>query len=924
MSTLSPEEWRVVSPYLDQALTMTDEERAAWLRSLAEQNPKLAAQLAALLDEHRVLAQEGFLENGQFELPNPSGLAGQTLGPYTLISQIGEGGMGSVWLAERSDGRFERRVAVKFLNISLMGKGGEARFKREGSILGRLAHAHIAELIDAGVSATGQPYLVLEYVEGDHVDHYCDEHKLDVGERVRLFLDVLVAVADAHSNLIVHRDLKPSNVLVSKDGQVKLLDFGIAKLLKGEAEDGAATAFTIEGGRAMTPEYAAPEQVTGATVTTATDVFALGVLLYVLLTGQHPAGNPRSVADLVKAIVDTEPTPPSNVVVAAPGANFGAKSSDISAKAALRSATPDKLSRLLRGDLDTIVAKALKKNPQERYGSVTALADDLNRYLRHEPISARPDTLAYRAGKFVRRNRAVVALAGLTFVATTAGMVGTMVQARRARAQRDFAFQQLLRSQEHDEFLDFLLNDAAPSGKPFTANDLLARAEHILEKEHSSDPSRRADLMILIGGDYLAQDESARGRRLLEQAYKLTRGLPDPSIRAQASCQLAYALSTDVDLPRAEELFEEGLRELTADPKLALDRVDCLHAGSEIAKERGDAQEGLARALAARRALRESPFATDVAEVSTSLDVAAAYSDAGKDAEALSEFEHTANLLSALGRDDTETAVVLFADWGLELDQVGRPLEAEKVYRRVIEINRDNHAEDTVFPMVLNNYARILRELNRLDEASDYAERAYTKAQSMHNDLVINQSLLERARVYIAERKPDRASTMLAEVEPRLRHGLPEGHYAFAGLASERAMIALERGDVPEALKHVNQSAAILEAAIKANGQGAFALPSLLIRRSAIELKAQQPERAAADASRALRELQSGAQAGTFSSQMGSAYLALSRALDAQEKHDEARAAARSAAEQLQNALGPAHPDTRSAQQLAEAGFLQK
>src|SRR5260370_6508852 len=197
MSTLSPEQWQLLSPYLDQALAMSDDERASWLGSLGEQDPALAAQLVALLDEHRLLAQEGFLENGRFELQNAPGLKGQTLGPYTLISQIGQGGMGSVWLAERSDGRFERRVAVKFLNLARMGKGGEERFKREGRIVGRLAHEHIAELVDAGVSAAGQPYLVLEYVEGDHIDRYCDQRTLDVEARVRLLLDMLGAAAHA-------------------------------------------------------------------------------------------------------------------------------------------------------------------------------------------------------------------------------------------------------------------------------------------------------------------------------------------------------------------------------------------------------------------------------------------------------------------------------------------------------------------------------------------------------------------------------------------------------------------------------------------------------------------------------------------------------------------------------------------------------
>src|SRR5271163_447170 len=303
MSTLSPDQWQALSPYLDRALAMTDDERGAWLSSLGEQDPALAGQVGALLDEHRQLAQEGFLESSRWALPNSTGLAGQTLGPYTLISLIGQGGMGSVWLARRSDGRFERKAALKFVNIALAGPATEERFKREGSILGRLTHPHIAELLDAGISSAGQPYLILEYIDGTTIDEYCDQHKLDLEARVRLFLDVLAAVAHAHANLIVHRDIKPSNVLVTTGGEVKLLDFGIAKLLEGEGQTGAATLLTHEAGSALTPQYAAPEQLTGQPVTTATDVYALGVLFYVLLSGQHPTGSDsHSPAELVKAV----------------------------------------------------------------------------------------------------------------------------------------------------------------------------------------------------------------------------------------------------------------------------------------------------------------------------------------------------------------------------------------------------------------------------------------------------------------------------------------------------------------------------------------------------------------------------------------------------------------------------------------------
>jgi serine/threonine protein kinase len=434
MSTLTPDQWQALSPYLDRALAMTEEERGAWLSLLGERDPALAAQLAALLSEHRVLAQEGFLENRRLALPNPTGLAGQTLGPYTLISQIGQGGMGSVWLARRSDGRFERQAAVKFVNIALAGHATEERFKREGSILGRLTHPHIAELLDAGISSDGQPYLILEYVDGEAIDRYCDEHKLDVDARVRLFLDVLAAVAHAHANLIVHRDIKPSNVLVTTSGEVKLLDFGIAKLLEGEGQTGAATLLTHEGGSALTPHYAAPEQLTGQPVTTATDVYALGVLLYLLLCGRHPAGpGLNSPAELVKAVLDREPPRASDATTAENSKLIAEK----------RGTTPDKLRRELSGDLDTIVGKALKKDPQERYRSVTGFADDLQRYLKHEPISARPDALAYRTAKFLRRNRTVVTLTAAAVVLVIGSLSAGLLVANRERKVAEQRFAQV-------------------------------------------------------------------------------------------------------------------------------------------------------------------------------------------------------------------------------------------------------------------------------------------------------------------------------------------------------------------------------------------------------------------------------------------------------------------------------------------------
>jgi serine/threonine protein kinase len=431
--TLSAELWQEVSPYLDQVLSLPEEDRSRWIESCRAEKPRLADLVQELLQEHHTLAQERFLERPPIEIDSKSSLVGQAIGAYKLISPIGQGGMGSVWLAERSDGRFERRVAVKFLHFSVAGHDGVERFKREGMILGRLAHPHIAELIDAGVTTNGEPYLVLENVEGEHIDEYCDRHKVDLHARIKLFLDVLNAVAHAHANLIVHRDIKPSNVLVRSDGQVKLLDFGIAKLLADDANPAATTMLTVEGGGALTPLFAAPEQITGGAVTTATDVYALGVLLYLLLTGRHPAGTEtHSAAQLVKAIVETEPPRTSQAIALA------------NTKAAeMRGTTIEKLRRQLREDLDTITAKALKKDPQLRYSSATAFADDLQRYLKHEPIRARPDTFTYRASKFLRRNRTTVTLTTIAIALVIGSLLTGLLIANRQRRAAERRFDQV-------------------------------------------------------------------------------------------------------------------------------------------------------------------------------------------------------------------------------------------------------------------------------------------------------------------------------------------------------------------------------------------------------------------------------------------------------------------------------------------------
>ena len=912
MAALSPDQWQLLSPYLDQALTLSEAERARWLEQISAENPALARQLEELLHEHREAQRKQFLEKSPALPVTSQGLAGQIVGAYRLLSQIGQGGMGSVWLAERSDGRFERKAAVKFLNAAFMGHGAEDRFKREGAILARFSHPNIAKLLDAGVSSAGQAYIVLEYVEGEPINRYCDANHLDIPARVQLLLDVLGAVAHAHANLIVHRDIKPSNVLVNKDGQVKLLDFGIAKLLEGEGREGAPTLLTREAGSALTPEYAAPEQVTSDPVTTATDVYALAVLLYVLLSGQHPVGTgPHSPAEMVKAIVEIEP-PRLSKVVASTGQNIEA----LTANAAERASTPEKLRRLLQGDLETIVAKALKKNPKERYTSVTAFGDDLNRYLKNEPISARPDTLTYRAAKFVRRNRMAVALATCAFVATIGGVTGTLMQARTARRQRDFAFGQVLRAEAVNDLENFVLNDAAPSGKPFTADQLLDRAEQIVLRQHGTD-ANRVELLVSIGRQYSSRDEDAKARRMLENAYRLSRPLADHAVRADASCALASALADAGEPRRAEALFEEAMRELPQDMQYIPNRFSCLLRGREVADARGDADTAIARVQQARDLLQRSPFESDILQYHASIDLAESYRQAGRYAEAITAFQEASAQLLALGRDNTETADTLYNNWAMALFQFGRPLEAERLFRQAMDISRADNGDAALSPMLLLNYGRTLRELARLDEAARFAERAYEKACQAGDEAVIDQSLLERARIYREQGNFTGATEMLAEVEPRLRRNLPSGHYAFAGLACERSLILLANGDTRKALQLANEAVAIDEAAVGSGRQGAGLLPVLLFRRSGIEVELRDSDSARRDAERALRLLLASAQPRAFSANVGRAYLALGRALQMQGKPGDDRVAFQSAAEHLERTLGPEHPETHAARQLA-------
>jgi eukaryotic-like serine/threonine-protein kinase len=911
MLRLTDTRWQNLSPLLDELLDLSNDQRALRLRELRTTHAQFAEQLSELLAIHDSMSEPRAVDMA-VACPSPSGsLAGQTLGAYRLQSEIGCGGMGSVWLAERSDQRFERSVAVKLLNFAL-GQMGAERFRREGRVLGRLMHPNIAQLLDAGVSALGQPYLVLEYVAGEHIDRYCDNAKLDLDTRLHLFLGVLDAVAHAHANLIVHRDLKPPNILVRNDGLVKLLDFGIAKLLVQDGSPGDIQ-ITVDGERALTPEYAAPEQLKNEAVTTATDVYALGVLLYVLLTGQHPAGSAkRNAADLIVAVVETEPIFPSNIVTRI------SSTSETVGNAARRSSTPQKLSRVLRGDLDTIVTKALRKDPRERYPSVTALADDIRRYLRHEPISIRPDTMIYRAGKFVRRNRLVVFLAALAISVASIGGAGIYVQGRRARTQRDFALQQLARAERINDLNTLLLTDLTPADKPVTPSELLARELEIVEREHGDSTANRLEMLISIGDQYSKREENEQARQILGNVYSLSKGPELVATHGRAGCALSWPVAALGDFARAQSLVREALRDLPEEPQYAPLRVFCLLSASETAYFAGDSRTELATAQAAEALLNKSPMVSPVERLRASVDLAAAYWGAGRFQDADATYARAAALLDVLGYGQTQQAVVLFNNWALTLTEAGRPVEAEKAYHRAVEISNSNTTAKTGLPALLHNYANVLRELRRFPEATQYADRALELSIAMGNPVLTTQVRLTKARIYRDRGDYERSQAAFEEVQQAMQKQLPPTHFAFSVIASDRSLLAKARGDLSMALQLANQAIVLSEAAIKAGGQGASYLPVYYLRRSMVELESGFKEEAFTDAQKSIEMLRNTMQSETRSVNFGRAYLALGKAQVALGRTQDARRAFQSAVENLQPTLGADHLLTLSARTALE------
>ncbi len=550
------ENWQKVKELLDEVLNLEASEREKILHN-SEIDNEIREEVRSLLafeedSENLIKLSAVEFSKGFFDDENDTEnvLIGQTIGAYKIISELGYGGMGAVYLAERADGNFSQRVALKLLKREMNTAALRRRFEQERNILASLEHPNIARLLNAGTTEDKIPYIAMEYVEGLPIDDYCNKNKLDLDQRLDLFREVCQAVDFAHRNLIVHRDLKPSNILVTNDGKPKLLDFGISKILSDEFDQINTATVTKLG--AMTPSYASPEQLQNKSVTTATDIYSLGVVLYEILSGHRPfETKEENLKEIYKAVIETDPPLPSQLIDSMSksfkeitNARTELKDEDISDHSTVvqnfdKKTEPNKLhntlpskvnlsSGSLRGDLDNIVLKALRKEPERRYSSAENLSEDIKRHLLGLPVTARPNTVSYRAEKFFKRNKASVFGGTIIFLVIVGGLFATLWQARIAQTERDRAILEAKKVEKINAYMQKILNFSNPhwlssnpdQNRDAKISDALNEALKNIDADLANEPEIQAEILFTIGQTYVSQGQYALGDELLTQAIE--------------------------------------------------------------------------------------------------------------------------------------------------------------------------------------------------------------------------------------------------------------------------------------------------------------------------------------------------------------------------------------------------------------------
>ncbi len=785
---IDSKDWRTLNRLLDEALEVPPQDRAKWIDDLAPELESLKPRLKALLSN---LSEQGLFETiPKVDPGTESDVEGtsapaenrETVGPYNLVRLLAEGGMGAVWLAQRADGMVQRPVALKLPRGVWSRPELLSRMSREREILASLNHPHIARLYDAGLASDGQPYLAMEYVEGRPIDAYARAKGLDTRGRLRLFLQVAQAAAHAHAQLVVHRDLKPSNILVTDGGDARLLDFGIAKLLEdGEARE---TEITRVSGRALTLAYASPEQVSGAPIGVVSDVYSLGVVLYELLTGSLPYQPAReSRGAIEEAVLNVDPAKPSDAA------------SDLSAR------------KTLRGDLDTVVLKALKKKPEDRYPTVNAFADDLERFLDGRPVAAQPDSFLYRLRKLVLRNKLAFSAAAAILGAILAGAAVAFWQARAALAEKE-------RAEEVKEFIASIFREADPylatTGEVPTVVDLLKQAREEIDGRLSTRPELRVELLNIVGESLLAFQDSDTAEEVLRQAVDAGRsslGENDPrTLQARLLMVQVHRFRGRTEEMRVE--LDTLVPALRADADASTGLVVALKQQANLEIDAGRYEEAEAKAKEASEMAFAVLGPSDPETSKTAMLLALSYLYAKKPREAAEAAERAYQhaLESHRGNEKHPIVIEVRAVRGRAIGESGDPERAIEELSSVVRDTAEVFGESAMMVGFFSqNLVVFLLDVGELDAALEASERSERIIQQHAQPESYTFASVRRMRgmCFLLARKSRQALSDLTAAAETYEKVLGPAHEATLSGRAHRALALAYAGRVGEALEEL-------------------------------------------------------------------------------------------------------------------------
>ncbi len=841
---MDPNDWQRVKTVFHAAVELKPQRRAGYVAKTCGDDPVIRAEVESLLEAHT--DGESFIDPPDFKSVShfvreskSEAMVGQRVGPYELVRLIGSGGMANVYLAHRVDGQFTRQVAVKLIKQGMDTDELLRRFQRERQTLAGLDHPNIAKLIDGGATEEGRPYLIMEYVEGVPIDQYCDRKSLSIADRLTLFRTVCAAVHYAHQNLVVHRDLKPANILVAYGGVPKLLDFGIAKLLDPDAD----LTMSVSGPaaiRLMTPDYASPEQVMRERISTATDVYSLGIILYELLTGHRPYRlNGHSQRRLEAVICEEEPQKPSTAVTLVEEIptkdDTGSSTVTPETVSATRGGPPESIRRRLAGDLDNVVLKAIRKEPHRRYASAQQLSDDIRRHLTGLPVMARKDTAGYRAGKFIKRNKVGAAAAVLVVLSLVIGLAGTVWQARLVTRERDLAQANLLRAQAAEsqagaeaerakkeadtsaavtQFLVELFKVSDPDeslGETITAREILDRGAERIESELQDQPHIRVELLDTIGKVYQNLGAYDRAAGFLQEALALSRRhLGDSLETATRLNDLAVLRQAQGDYPAAEALHQEAYamwRKLLPEDHVDL-AISLSNLGS-LARDQGDfdkAERLLSQALEIRREAYGEEHERVVASLNNLSGVQYAKGDYAAAEQSLREVLRLSRKING----NVSTNVARFvSNLGLVLHMRGAYDAAEAYYQEAYTTRRTllgpGHPD---VANSLNNLGGLHMDKGDPVSAEPFFRQALEIYQAMNGDAhpstanALNNLGLSLRR----QQRFEDAQPLLQEALNQRRRVYPAGHPAISKSLLELGELFRQTGKLEEAEGMIRES----------------------------------------------------------------------------------------------------------------------